>query len=94
MPEPIYLPEQVDVKEEGDNTTTFSIHPYFPGYGPTVGNALRRVLLSSLPGAAITHMRIEGIDHEFSALPGIKEDIVYLMLNLKRVRLTSTSHQL
>lgn len=88
---PIYVPEHIEINEAGSNTASFAIHPYHPGYGPTVGNALRRVLLSSLPGAAITHMKIEGVDHEFSTIEGIKEDMVTLMLNLKRVRLSSTS---
>jgi DNA-directed RNA polymerase subunit alpha len=91
MLQPIFLPENIEFAQDGDNSATFSIHPYHPGYGPTVGNALRRVLLSSLPGAAITFMRIEGIDHEFTAIPGVKEDVVSLILNLKRVRLSSTS---
>lgn len=91
MLSPIYLPEHVEINDDGDNTATFAIHPYYPGYGPTVGNALRRVLLSSLPGAAITHMKIENVNHEFSTVEGVKEDIVSLMLNLKRVRLSSTS---
>lgn len=89
--QPIYLPEQVEISEEKDNTATFSIHPYFPGYGPTVGNALRRVLLSSLPGAAITHVKIDDVDHEYSTVPGVKEDMISLILNLKKVRLASTS---
>jgi len=91
--QPIYLPEHVDIKEDGDNTATFEIHPYYPGYGPTVGNALRRVLLSSLPGAAITHAKLEDVDHEFSAIEGVKEDVVTLLLNLKRVRVTSESEE-
>ena len=91
--QPIYLPEQVDIKEEEANTATFDIHPYHPGYGPTVGNALRRVLLSSLPGAAITHLKIEGADHEFTAIDGVKEDLVSIMLNIKKVRLSSTSDE-
>lgn len=91
--EPIYLPEHIDINEEDDNVTAFSIYPYYPGYGPTVGNALRRVLLSSLPGAAITHMKIDGADHEFSAIEGVKEDMVTIMLNLKRVRLSSVSEE-
>jgi DNA-directed RNA polymerase subunit alpha len=91
--QPIYLPEQVDIEEQDGNTVTFGIHPYFPGYGPTVGNALRRVLLSSLPGAAITHVHFEGVDHEFSTLPGVQEDVVSIILNLKRVRLSSTSDE-
>lgn len=93
MLESIYLPEHVEITEDGPNTATFAIHPYHPGYGPTVGNALRRVLLSSLPGAAITHVKIEGIDHEFSTIEGIKEDMVSLILNLKRVRLSSESKE-
>jgi DNA-directed RNA polymerase subunit alpha len=91
--EPIYLPEKVEIEEEKDNTTTFSIHPYHPGYGPTVGNALRRVLLSSLPGAAITQVKIDGADHEFTTLDGLKEDLVRLILNLKRIRLSSESEE-
>lgn len=91
MLQPIYLPEHIESSAGGDNTATFAIHPYHPGYGPTVGNALRRVLLSSLPGAAITHMKVENVDHEFTTIEGVKEDIVTLMLNLKRVRLSSTS---
>lgn len=93
MLQPIYLPENVETTEDGPNTATFSIHPYFPGYGPTVGNALRRVLLSSLPGAAITHMKIDGAEHEFSTLAGVKEDLITIMLRLKQVRLQSTSNE-
>src|SRR3989344_5594852 len=91
MLQEIYLPGEVDIKEDTPNTATFTIKPYHPGYGPTVGNALRRVLLSSLPGAAITQMKIEKIDHEFSALPGVKEDMVSIMLNIKGIRVSSTS---
>jgi len=93
MLEPIYLPESVEVMEEGPSTTTFVISPYHPGYGPTLGNALRRVLLSSLPGAAITHVKVEGVDHEFTTVDGIKEDVVSLVLNLKKVRLSSDSKE-
>ncbi len=91
MLQEIYLPEEVDAKEEGANTTHFTIKPYHPGYGPTIGNALRRVLLSSLPGSAITQMKLENINHEFSALEGVKEDIVSIMLNVKGIRVSSTS---
>jgi len=91
MLQPIFLPENLDVVEEAGNSATFAIHPYHPGYGPTVGNALRRVMLSSLPGAAITHMKVDGVSHEFSTIDGIKEDMVSLVLNLKKVRLSSTS---
>lgn len=91
MLQEIYLPGEIDIKEDAPNVATFTIKPYHPGYGPTVGNALRRVLLSSLPGAAITQMKIENVNHEFSALPGVQEDIVSLMLNVKGIRVSSTS---
>lgn len=93
MLQSIFLPEKIESEATGENTTIFSIHPYHPGYGPTVGNALRRVLLSSLPGAAITHVKIQGVDHEFTGSEGIKEDMVSLLLNLKRVRVSSTSDE-
>ncbi len=85
--EKIPLPNAVTVIHEDGHEATFEISPYYPGYGPTVGNALRRVLLSSLPGAAITAVRIDGVEHEFSTIPGVKEDVVSVILNLKRVRL-------
>lgn len=91
MLQAIYLPEEIDISNESPNTDTFIIKPYHPGYGSTVGNALRRVLLSSLPGAAITQMKIEKIDHEFSVLEGVKEDIVSITLNVKGIRVASTS---
>lgn len=85
--ERIPLPETVALVHEEGHEATFEIYPYYPGYGPTVGNALRRVLLSSLPGAAITSVRFEGVQHEFTAIPGVAEDVVSILLNLKRVRL-------
>jgi DNA-directed RNA polymerase subunit alpha len=69
------------------NRGLFTIEPLPQGYGQTVGNALRRVLLSSLPGAAITSVKIHGVAHEFSSLKGVKEDMVQFLLNLKRVRI-------
>ncbi|TSC72401.1 MAG: DNA-directed RNA polymerase subunit alpha [Parcubacteria group bacterium Gr01-1014_38] len=83
----ILLPSTITLMKEEGNEATFEISPYFPGYGPTVGNALRRVLLSSLPGAAITAVRCEGIEHEFSTLPGVAEDFVSILLNIKRIRI-------
>ncbi len=73
------------VLEEG-NRAVFEIEGLWPGYGHTVGNAIRRALLSSLEGAAITSVKIEGVQHEFSTLPGVLEDMVELTLNLKGVR--------
>lgn len=75
--------KQVDEK---DNTCSFVIEPLLPGYGMTIGNALRRVLLTSLPGSAITWVKIAGTTHEFSTIPGVKEDIVDIVLNLKGIK--------
>ncbi|TSC64150.1 MAG: DNA-directed RNA polymerase subunit alpha [Parcubacteria group bacterium Gr01-1014_106] len=91
--EMIPLPDNVTLAREEGNEATFEISPYFPGYGPTVGNALRRVLLSSLPGAAIIAVRCEGVEHEFSALPGVAEDFVSILLNTKRIRLKVESSE-
>jgi DNA-directed RNA polymerase subunit alpha len=78
----------VDFKEqsESENTGTFSLQPLERGYGTTLGNALRRVLLTSIPGAAITHVHIEGVQHEFSTITGVKEDVADIIMNLKKVR--------
>lgn len=74
------------VKELGENSAEFVIKPLYYGYGNTLGNSLRRVLLSSVKGAAITAFSIEGSNHEFTAIPGIREDVVDIMLNLKNIR--------
>jgi DNA-directed RNA polymerase subunit alpha len=71
---------------ETDSSGQFSIEPLFPGYGSTLGNALRRVLLSSLEGAAVDYVAIDGVQHEFSTVPHVKEDVVQILLNLKRLR--------
>lgn len=78
---------KVITKEEKTGYGKFAIETLEPGYGQTLGNALRRVLLTSLPGAALTFVRIEGVKHQFSTLAGLKEDIVELVLNLKKLRL-------
>lgn len=77
-----------DMKEEkiSDHTSKFTIAPLYPGYGMTVGNSMRRVILSSLAGAAVTAVRIEGADHEFSTLPGVREDVIALILNIKQIK--------
>lgn len=75
------------VAEEGSTKATFEIEPLSPGYGITIGNTLRRILLSSIEGAAITSVRIDGATHEFTTVPGIREDMVTLVLNLKQVKL-------
>ena len=91
--EKIPVPNSVKLISEEGNEAVFEISPYFPGYGPTLGNALRRVLLSSLPGAAVTSVRIDGVDHEFSTVNGVKEDVVSILLNLKQMRLKVFSDQ-
>lgn len=80
------------VKDEGPSGT-FEIDGLHPGYGHTLGNSLRRIILSSLPGAAITHVKIDGVAHEFSTLEGVKEDVVTLLLNLRKVRLAVLSDE-
>jgi DNA-directed RNA polymerase subunit alpha len=64
----------------------YEIDGLYPGYGHTLGNSLRRIILSSLPGAAITSVKIEGVEHEFSTMDGLKEDVVTVLLNLKKLR--------
>jgi len=71
--------------DEGNNTAVFEIKPCYPGYGITLGNALRRVLISSLPGAAITSIKLKGVSHEFSTISGVLEDVAQISLNLKQV---------
>ena len=79
-------PDKVVMLEADDFRGTFEFRPLEPGYGITIGNALRRVLLSSLEGFAITSVRIDGVDHEFSSLPGVVEDMTDIILNLKQIR--------
>ena len=73
--------------KEDSNYARFIIEPLDQGYGHTLGNSLRRVLLGSLPGASITSIRINGVKHQFSTLTGLKEDVVDLILNVKKIRL-------
>ena len=79
-------PDKVIMIESTDFSGRFEFRPLEPGFGLTVGNALRRVLLSSLEGFAITSLRVEGVEHEFSTVPGIVEDVTEIILNLKQVR--------
>lgn len=86
--EDILLPSKIEITPgERENESMLVMEPFFHGYGHTVGNALRRVLLSSLPGAAVTAVKIKGASHEFSALPNVKEDVLEIILNLKQLRL-------
>lgn len=80
------LPSSPKVIEKKGNRAVFEIEGLYPGYGVTIGNALRRALLSSLEGAAITQVKIKGVQHEFSTIPGVLEDVLKIILNLKQVR--------
>lgn len=82
----ISLPSNPKIKDEKENNAVFEIDSLYPGYGITIGNSLRRVLLSSLGGAAITKIRIEGVNHEFSTIPGVMEDVITIILNLRELR--------
>jgi DNA-directed RNA polymerase subunit alpha len=73
------------IKKEG-NKAVFELEALYPGYGVTIGNSLRRVLLSSLEGAAVTQVKIKGVSHEFSTIPGVLEDVITIMMNLKQLR--------
>jgi DNA-directed RNA polymerase subunit alpha len=83
----VTLPSKPRVIKEEEFSGVFEIDGLYPGYGHTLGNSLRRIILSSLPGAAITQVKIDGVEHEFSTLGGVKEDVITILLNLKRVRL-------
>ncbi len=80
---------KIEVVQAAENYGRFKIEPLDPGYGHTLGNALRRVLLSSIPGSAITKIKIDGVFHEFSTIPMVKEDVTEIVLNIKGIRLRS-----
>ncbi len=86
MSKQIHTPGVVKIDDQSDNIATFTVEPLHTGYGMTLGNSLRRVLLSSIAGAAITSFRVEGATHEFTTVKGVKEDVVDIMLNLKGIR--------
>jgi DNA-directed RNA polymerase subunit alpha len=91
--EAISLPNLAQVTDLGDNKYSLVLEPLYPGYGVTIGNAMRRVLLSSMPGAAVTAVKIKFVDHEFSTIPNVKEDVIQIILNLKQLRLKSFSSE-
>ncbi len=80
------------VREEGMNGV-YEIDGLYPGYGHTLGNSLRRIILSSLPGSAITKVKISGVEHEFSAIEGVKEDVIAILLNIKKLRIRITGDE-
>ena len=89
----IVLPSKPKIVSEVDFTGSYEIDGLYPGYGHTLGNSLRRIILSSLPGAAVTAVKISGIEHEFSVIQGIKEDAITILLNLKKIRLHISSDE-
>jgi DNA-directed RNA polymerase subunit alpha len=89
----IILPSKPRATLEEGNKGVFEIDGLVPGYGYTLGNSLRRIILSSLPGAAVTAVKIDGVSHEFSTIDGVKEDVITLLLNLKNVRFELNSDE-
>lgn len=89
----IALPSKPRVVSEAERSGTYEIDGLYPGYGYTLGNSLRRIILSSLPGAAVTSVKIPGVTHEFSTIEGVKEDVVTLLLNVRKMRLKLTSDE-
>src|SRR3954463_7798518 len=89
----IHLPSKPRVVSEEGNSGVYEIEGLYPGYGHTLGNSLRRIILSSLPGVAITSVKIAGVQHEFSTIDGVKEDVVTILLNLKKIRMRFTTDE-
>lgn len=87
------MPSQPKVITEKGNAGMYQIDGLYPGYGHTLGNSLRRIILSSIPGAAITAVKIDGVPHEFSTIEGVKEDVVNILLNLKQIRFEMTTDE-
>ena len=82
----IPLPTSIKTKNISNNNSVFEIESLYPGYGVTLGNAIRRVLLSSLSGAAVTEVKIKDAPHEFATLKGVKEDVLHILMNIKQLR--------
>ena len=94
MPEyKIIMPSKPRVVVEEGNKGVFEIDGLYPGYGHTLGNSLRRIILSSLPGASLTSIKIDGVSHEFSTIEGVKEDVIVLILNMKKIRFKMASDE-
>ena len=88
-----YKKPKISIAEISDDKRygRFAVEPLERGYGITLGNSLRRIMLSSLPGSAVTHVKIEGVDHEFSSIPGVKEDVTEIIMNIKSLAIKNTS---
>lgn len=89
----VALPSKPRVVKEEEFHGIYEIDGLYPGYGHTLGNSLRRIILSSLPGSAITHVKMEGVKHEFDTIDGVKEDVITILLNIKRIRLALHSQE-
>jgi DNA-directed RNA polymerase subunit alpha len=89
----IVLPSKPKIVSEDGNKGVYEIDGFYPGYGFTIGNSLRRIILSSLPGAAVTSVKIDGVKHEFSAIEGVREDVVMLMINIKKLRIKMLTNE-
>lgn len=89
----VALPSKPRIVSEKEFGGVYEIDGLYPGYGHTLGNSLRRIILSSLPGAAITSVKIDGVQHEFATIEGVKEDVITILLNLKRVRIQMLSDE-
>lgn len=89
----IQLPSKPIIVEEDETRGTYQIDALYPGYGHTFGNSLRRIILSSLPGVAITSINIDGVSHEFSTIDGVQEDIINIALNLKQIRIKMSTDE-
>lgn len=93
MENTIHTPSQPKIVSETGNQGHYQIDNLYPGYGHTLGNSLRRIILSSIPGAAVTSVKIDGVSHEFSTIEGVKEDVVRIILNLKQIRFELTGDE-
>ncbi|OGG86125.1 DNA-directed RNA polymerase subunit alpha [Candidatus Kaiserbacteria bacterium RIFOXYB1_FULL_46_14] len=89
----VTLPSKPRAVKEEEFQGIFEIDGLYPGYGHTLGNSLRRIILSSLPGAAVTHVKIDGVKHEFDTIDGVKEDVINILLHIKRIRLALHSEE-
>jgi DNA-directed RNA polymerase subunit alpha len=89
----IALPSKPKIISEEGTKGVYEIDGLYPGYGHTLGNSLRRIILSSLPGAAVTQLKVNGVSHEFSTIKGVKEDVINVILNVKKIRLKLNSDE-
>lgn len=89
----VLLPSKPRIVSEEGFSGTYEIDGLYPGYGHTLGNSLRRIILSSLSGVAITSIKISGVDHEFSSIPGVKDDVINIILNLKKIRVKMSTDE-